>query len=266
MIGPDSLPRIAYFHGQPGGAGEWPLCAPPDLSAFVPERSALPGPAALARQVSEHCSREPLTLIGFSLGAPVALAVARELAGRVANIHLVSPAAPLQLGSFLDDMAGAALFRMAQSSPALFRFVARCESLIARNAPFFLLDRLFARAAGEDAALRRDPAFRTALARILRDGLGRDPGAFVAEIAAYVTDWRPELLHIRAPVTIWQGALDNWTPPAMAQALAKAVPGPVALHLLPGCSHYSALKAALAELGSANGAASGFSQPVRGRG
>lgn len=238
-----TLPRTAYFHGVPGGADEWRFFAPPNLPVFAPDRNSRISPVALAEQVSGNCCQESLTLIGFSLGAPIALAVARELGGRVAHIHLISPAAPLQLGNFLDEMAGGALFRMSRSSRTLLRVFARLESMVARSAPHFLVGRLFASAVGEDAALRCDPAFRSAMARVLREGLGRDPSGLVAEINAYVADWRQELAQVHSPVTIWQGELDNWTPPAMAQALAAALPGPVTLHLLPQCSHYSALRA-----------------------
>ncbi|WP_164157317.1 alpha/beta fold hydrolase [Sandarakinorhabdus rubra] len=202
----------------------------------------------MAAQVAQSCALEPLTLIGFSLGAPAALAVARDLGKRVAQVHLVSPAAPLALGDFLDDMAGGTLFRMAQSRPRLFRMAVHLQSLLAQTAPNFLLDRLFATAAGKDRALFREPAFRQAMAQVLREGLGRDPRGFIADVAAYVADGGADLAHVGAPVTIWQGTQDNWTPPAMARALAGALPGPVTLHLLPGCSHYSALRAALARL------------------
>lgn len=248
MAAPIVLPTRAYFHGLPGAGSEWAACAPPGLNAFAPDRNASISAAALAKQVEANCAAGSLTLIGFSLGAPVALAVARELGERAAQVHLASPAAPLQLGDFLQDMAGGPLFRMAAQNPRLFRMVARIESLIARTAPAFLFDRLFASAAGNDVALARDPAFRAAMAGVLRTGLGHDWRGFVDEVTAYVADWRADLASVTAPITIWQGEADNWTPPAMAEALAAALPGPVTLNRLPGCSHYSTLQAALASL------------------
>ncbi|MFM2300880.1 MAG: hypothetical protein RLZZ84_616 [Pseudomonadota bacterium] len=245
---PAARPQIAYFHGLPGGSGEWAACAPAGLAAYAPDRNTPISARDLAGAVEAQCRAGPVTLVGFSLGAPIAVAVARELGPRAAHIHLVSPAAPLQLGDFLNAMAGGPLFAIAAKHPRLFRVVARIESLIARTAPAFLLDRLFASAAGGDIALRRDPAFRTAMAQVLRDGLGRTPHGFVAEVTAYVGDWSDLLEGLPAPVTIWQGEADNWTPPAMADALAAALPGPVTLNRLPGRSHYSALRAALAQL------------------
>jgi pimeloyl-ACP methyl ester carboxylesterase len=248
MPSPAIRPHIAYFHGQPGGPGEWQMCAPPGLQAFAPDRNMQVAADDLATLVTAHCAGGPVTLVGFSLGAPVALAVARLLGERVAHVHLVSPAAPLALGDFLDAMAGGALFRLAQSRPILFQLVARLQSLIARTAPLFLIDRLFASAAGDDRALRRDPGFRQAMAQVLREGLGRSPQGFIHEVCAYAAGEPGDPAPIHAPVTIWQGDADNWTPPAMAAALAAALHGPVRLNLLPGCSHYSALRTALSRL------------------
>ena len=95
MASSADLPHIAYFHGQPGGPGEWQACAPPGLRAFAPDRTMPVDTATLAGLVVTHCADGPVTLIGFSLGAPVALAVARALGDRVAHLHLISPAAPL---------------------------------------------------------------------------------------------------------------------------------------------------------------------------
>ena len=240
-------PNLAYFHGQPGGPGEWQARAPPGLLAFTPDRNTAAGVGELAALVASRSAEGPLTLIGFSLGAPIALDVSRQLVDRVAHVHLILPAAPLALGDFLDAMAGGALFRLAQSRPTLFRLVARLQSLISRTTPHFVINRLFASTAGDDRALSRDPNFRQAMAAVLRAGLGLSPNGFIAEVSAYAAG-TAGLPPVTAPVTIWQGDQDNWTPPAMAKALAQALPGDVTLNLLPGCSHYSALRAALARL------------------
>jgi pimeloyl-ACP methyl ester carboxylesterase len=242
------MAAFVYLHGQPGGPGEWLACAPAGMAAITPDRNTAPGLAALAAQIGAAAGPGPITLIGFSLGAPVALALAAALGGRVAQLHLVSPAAPLALGDFLPTMAGGALFRLARDRPALFRLPARLEGLAARTAPGLLFDRLFATASGDDVHLRRDPAFRAAMAAVLRDGLGRDPAGFIAEVTAYAAGTAPADGAIAAPIHIWQGGDDSWTPPAMAQALAASLPGDVTLTHLPGCGHYGALRAALAQI------------------
>lgn len=54
-------------------------------------------------------------------------------------------------------------------------------------------------------------------------------------------DWRAELPGIRCPTLVIAGALDEGTPPAMAQAIADAVPG-AELRILPASSHISAIE------------------------
>jgi pimeloyl-ACP methyl ester carboxylesterase len=243
-----SLPDTVYFHGQPGGPNEWLACAPRGRTAYAPDRNHPMDTSEQLAPIAAHTGHQPLKLIGFSLGVPAALAVARLLGERVAHVHLASPAGPLALGDFLPAMAGGPLFRLAREHPAVFQLVARLRSWTARHAPGFLLDRLFACAAGKDRALADTPAFRQMMMRVLREGLGRTSAGFEADIIAYVGASETTQAPLQAPVTIWQGDTHNWTPPAMAQALAAALPGKVTLHLLPGCSHYSTLQAALARL------------------
>ncbi|MFC0590236.1 alpha/beta fold hydrolase [Novosphingobium aquiterrae] len=235
--------RIAYFHGMPGGPGEWSQFAPPALreGAVVPDRNE----GQTVEQLAGLLHGDGWTLIGFSLGAPIALQVAARLGDRAAHIHLVSPAGPLQLGDFLPHMAGGALFRLAAQRPALFRALVHAESLVARIAPAWLMRRLMAGAAGADAALVRDKAFIVAMAGVLRNGLGRNAHGFIAEVLRYVSDWRESLAAIGSPTTIWQGDADTWTPPAMATALKASLPGESRLVTVPGASHYSALAHAL---------------------
>lgn len=202
--------------------------------------------AALADRVAQHGTR--LHLIGFSLGAAAALQVAAKLPDMIAKIDLIAPAAPPELGNFLDQAAGAPIFRMAAERPRLFRLVVRLQSFLARRFPALLVRGLFASSTGGDRALAKDPAFRRAIADILRAGMGTGTSCYEREITAYVSPWAGILPHVTAPVTIWQGDADNWSPPTMAHALAAGLPNVAALHLLPGLSHYSTLKAAMPKI------------------
>lgn len=233
---------IVYFHGMPGGPDEWIVNAPSGARApAATDRNNAPLPATAS------APPEGAVVIGFSLGAVPAMRLAAQWPERIAHLHLVSPAAPLQLGDFLPDMAGGQLFRMARDRPRLFRFVARLERLVARIAPRFLMRQLMAGAAGGDRFLARDPRFVDGMAGVLRNGLGCDHRGFAAEVTAYAGDWRGILASIGTPSTIWQGEADNWTPASMGQALHRALPGST-LRQLPGLSHYSTLRAALDEI------------------
>jgi pimeloyl-ACP methyl ester carboxylesterase len=248
--------QFVYLHGQPGSPDELglvPAARPADLLA--PDRAAdrpdLPfGPYLdhLTATVLARYPTGPVRLVGFSLGAVVALEVASRIVDRDVRLDLVSPAAPLALGDFLPDMAGGAVFGLAARSPALFALLTRLQGGLARVAPGLLFGQVFAGAAGADADLARDPAFQATIRRILRNGLAAGAEGYQREVLGYVA-WRPERLSdLTHPVTLWQGEADTWTPPTMARALAQALPGAPTLRTFPGLSHYSTLQAALPEI------------------
>ncbi len=240
-------PVTLYFHGLPGSAAE--------LASFGPEIAARArgfhvaprggDVAQLANRIAARFPDGPLVLVGFSLGAAAALRVAPHLAERVARIDLVSPAAPLQLGDFLGGMAGAPVFRAALAGRAPFAALTLVQAQVARLAPVRMASALMAKAKGEDRALAVDPRFIAALAQSLRHSLLADRAAYMAEIRAYLRDWRTELARVHQPVSIRQGSEDDWTPPAMAVALAKALPDCAGLQTEPGLSHFSTLRAYL---------------------
>jgi pimeloyl-ACP methyl ester carboxylesterase len=245
-------PTTLYFHGLPGSAAE--------LHGFGREVAARAGHlhvvarhgaageayfARLAGQIAGKFPAGPLHLVGFSLGAAAALRVAPLLGERVSQIDLVSPAAPLQMGDFLDGMAGAPVFRAAIAGRPPFAALTFVQAQVVRIAPERMATALMAKAKGADRALAADPTFIAALAQSLRHSLLEQRDAYSAEIRAYVTDWRADLARVQQTVAIWQGGEDDWTPPAMAQALADALPGRPKVTMQAGLSHFSTLRAYL---------------------
>lgn len=257
--GADAGPLAVYFHGAPG--------APEEISRFDDvaracgvrllglDRGRLgPGPSeegrfrALAEAVTEEAGGAPAHLIGFSLGGFVALRTAPHLGRWAASLDLVSAAAPLELGPFLDDMAGKPVFTVARQSPAMLRLLTGFQGVLAKHAPSRLFDLLFASAAGADRALAEDPAFRAEMAETLRSGFNAGRPGYLRDVLAYVQPWAPRLAEVRTPTRIWHGAADTWSPPAMAQALAAALPGRIQSRSTAGLSHYSCLHAAMPEI------------------
>ena len=249
-------PVTLYFHGLPGSAAE--------LAAFGPEIAAravqfhvvardnalAAGPAEeyfarAACQIAAQFPERPLRLVGFSLGAAAALRIAPHLAVQVERIDLVSPAAPLQLGDFLDAMAGAPVFRAALAGRMPLAALALVQAQVARLASEKMAAALMTKARGADRALGTDRVFIARLAASLRHSLLAARAAYRREILLYVADWSAELARVTQPVTIHQGSEDDWTPPAMAQALAARLPSHPAVEMLPGLSHFSALRAYL---------------------
>jgi len=236
--------RTVYFHGLPGSAAELAGFGPEIAGRVAGFHVAARGGdfARLAGGIAARFPEERLRFVGFSLGAAAGLRVAPVLGERVAQIDLVSPAAPLQLGDFLGGMAGAPVFRAALAGRRALAALTLVQAQVARLAPERMAAALMAKAKGADRDLAADPAFIAALAQSLRHSLIDSRAAYKAEIRAYVADWRADLARVHQPVRIWQGSDDDWTPPEMAQALAAALPTLPQVTLLPGLSHFTALR------------------------
>lgn len=242
--------NITYFHGLPGSPRELNLFG---LKAsdrwYSPDRRTL----NLKQGLDDHFDRLALDirarhlngkgkLIGFSLGAYVALEVASRLPDLSLTIDLVSAAAPLSSHDFLDKMAGKAVFALARDHPALFSALTRAQGFAARITPKLLFDMTFASARGEDRNLRGDPAFRKAMVQIIADCLANDTMNYRREISGYVSDWSQTPSAVPHPVTIWHGQEDNWAPPEMADVLEDSLPNVASVRRLAGQSHYSTLR------------------------
>lgn len=252
--------QFVYFHGQPGGPAELGLFEGGSEAVFTPDRGpawpSLPLPAYLDQLALEIRARFPegaIRLVGFSLGAFVALEVATRLAGRVSRIDLVSAAAPLETGDYLDQMAGKPVFQAARRSPWLLALLTWVQGRIAQIAPRRLIAQIFAGAQGQDILLRDDPAFVAGVSALFRRALTEGAHGYAREVRAYVQPWGEIAPKIASEVVLWHGDLDNWTPPAMAEALARRLPNARPVVRLPGLSHYSTLQAALPEIFRAPG-------------
>lgn len=245
-------PVAVYFHGVPGAPEE---CARFDEAARADgvrllciDRGSLgdarDGEARfrrLAEEVAALADGAPVHLIGFSLGAFVALRVAAHLGPKAASLDLVSAASPLELGDFLDGMAGKPVFTMARRSPRLLAAMTAAQGWLATAAPARLFGMLFATAAGEDRALAADPAFRSMIGEVLRGALGPGRRGYLSDVQAYVRPWADRLPAVAAETRLWHGREDNWAPAAMAESLARTLPSVRQIEIAPGLSHYSCL-------------------------
>ncbi len=252
-------PLVVYFHGAPGSPREIGLivgaarqCGISPISLHRARIApGLTGAAyfdLLAMELRTRAAGRQVDVIGFSIGAFVALEVCRRLGDQVRGVDLIAPAGPLELMETLDDVAGAAVFGLARRAPWLFRTASRLQGLLAVVRPDLLMSMLFAKAAGDDRDLAKDRTFKTLLGSVLRDALGHGLAGYVRDVEAYVRPWAEALDEVRAPVRIWQGALDNWAPPRMAKTLAERLVAAEPVSFLPGRSHYSALIAAAPDI------------------
>ena len=249
---------LVYLHGTPGAACEAEFLAAAAkanglcILALAREQVAGDSSEAYLRQLTAEVvqlvGERPLHLIGFSIGASLALRIAARLPTPAAGVWLVSAAAPLELPGSLDGMgAGRYTFALARQYPRLFAGLAAYQGWLGRHFPAALLGMLFQGAQGADARLLGETAHKAQLLRIQRQGFARGAAAYVRDVQAYVQPWAECLAEVRAPVQLWHGELDNWAPPGMPRNLLAAL-ATSELHALPGLSHYSCLLAASAPL------------------
>lgn len=252
QFGADDGRLVVYFHGTPGAPEECAVfdqCGKENNLTFISyDRFSidlvLEGSAYyqfLANQITAKAAGKAVDLVGFSIGGFIALQVCRCMASHVRSLHLVSAAAPLEAGNFIDKMAGKSVFRLAQKHPLVFHLQACVQGLVAAVWPGLLFRMLFASAAGEDKTLAANNVFKTAIKKILKLSYSNYAAGYARDIAAYVQPWQDTLPGIETKTHIWHGAEDNWSPAAMAEYLQSALSGCGSVNIIDGLSHYSCL-------------------------
>lgn len=243
---------VVYFHGAPGSANESAVLDAPAKAQglrvvcfdrftldYGEDRERYYQQIALAvREILGD--DETADIIGFSMGAFVALEVSARLGERVKNIHLVSAAAPLNGGDYREDMAAAFVFKLADRHSFIFYLLTQCQRILAFLAPKILFNILFASAQGEDLNLIRKEEFRAFIIPILKNCFRSESSGYMRDVESYVK-WEDDLNWCFAKTTNWHGTSDNWSPFAMASYLQLVIPGAVKLEKLEGLSHYSCL-------------------------
>jgi pimeloyl-ACP methyl ester carboxylesterase len=243
---------LVVFHGVPGSPAElhwwdaaarrhgvqlWSLC-----------RSALPaslrGTAYFEAIAAALPISDPLHLAGFSIGGFVALRTAHmaQKAGRkIAALHLLSTAAPLEAGDFLTHMAGQPVFRMAQNRSTLLQGVAVMQGWLARVWPAALSRLLFASACSSDRILAAEAGFQGIARTAFADSLDAGRVGYLRDLQEYAQPWANMVSEVQAPTWLWHGTEDNWSPTGMANWLQANLPNCRGLDLAQGQSHYGCL-------------------------
>jgi pimeloyl-ACP methyl ester carboxylesterase len=259
QFGSDDGNLVVYFHGAPGSPEE---CKVFDLDGkkhglkfvcfdrFAVDPS-IKGEAYykfLAAEISKLAGAKQVDFVGFSIGAFIALQTSRYMNHYVRNLHLISAAAPLESGHYLDAMAGKQVFKLAKVAPFLFLLLSHWQGLLVLFSPKALFNLLFASAAGEDKALAAAPEFQHHITQVIRTCfVGRVKG-YARDIDAYVQPWNATLSEVSVNTQLWHGDMDNWSPPLMMDYLKNAIPGNTSANLVSGASHYSCLYRAVAEI------------------
>lgn len=233
-----SKTQTIYCHGLPGSAREISMLVDSDESNIL-----VMGPNDIERFETVIGSKQIETahVIGFSLGAMAAIEIAAKYPQLSKKLSLIAPAAPLELGDFLPDMAGRSVFRAAQQGAIMFRLFTFLQNLGFKLAPEKLIHSMFSESPAADRKLLEDPNFQANLMDGLRSSLGKNSSAYQTSVRRYVNPWAEKLKTIQCPVTIHHGDEDNWAPISMSHALAKKIRSSVVLATYPKLGHYSTL-------------------------
>lgn len=230
---PYSPPIFVYIHGLPGSAEE--------ISGFN-DVEILHIPPFGAKAFSDQFDKsKQYTIIGFSLGCMTAIEIAAVYSKNINQLILISPAAPLQLGNFLDNMDGRFVFKAAQANSALFWFLTLSQNLMAHVSPNFLMKKMFGESCEAELQLLKNAEFVKAFQNGLRQSLGRESQEYRKAIIRYTKPWTEQINSVTCTVQIYHGTQDTWAPHAMGQTLKATFKTKCELVLCKQLGHYSTL-------------------------
>lgn len=258
---PDGAP-VLYLHGAPDSRlSRHPddgLAAAAGARLLAVDRPGIgrsdsdPGRtlASVADDLSAACASlgvRRVSVLGWSAGAPFAMALAARHPALVAAVTLVAPAVPV------TAYADPAVVEAAGPGRALFAEVASelpPDEVAAEVAPHLLPDpatpdAVAAQQAAEADAAREGElaavpgaADRLVAAAVEAVALGRD--GLHQEVATQAAVPDVDLAAADVPVTVWCGHLDEATPPAFARWWVDLLPR-ATLHEVPDGGHALAL-------------------------
>lgn len=242
---------IFFCHGAPGSARDAELLSNlgEDVTLLTPnlfsgmEKNGDPIRETI-KQFDKMTAGIPdgrVHVVGFSIGAMVAIEIAATRPARIGRLTLISPAAPLDLGDFLQHMAGKPVFELAFGKPLLLKLLTFAQGVFARIFPNFLIKQLFSKCGAIEKSLLNDPVFRGVLRAGVLNSFCKFPDAYMNLLRCYVGNWGGQLALIQCPVEIWHGEKDTWSPIEMSYALCENISGRPILHVVAEAEHYSTL-------------------------
>lgn len=236
----DGFP-LFYFHGFPTSRLEAALLAPAakacgarlvavdrpgiGLSTFVPHRRVPDWPEDVA-QLADRLGIDRPSVVGFSGGAPYALACAAMLPDRFRTCAIVSGATPL--GPLLSSLWRTAPFLLAPAARHYLRTLRTAERSVT----------WFARWLPQpDRDMLSRPDIRAALAAALAEGFQQGSAGVARDGSLLGRTPRFEAVH-SSTIRLWHGEQDTLVPAWHARALADQ-PDITAATFLPDEGHIS---------------------------
>lgn len=231
---------VFLLHGTPGsGSGPRPrsvVLHRLGIRLICPDRPGYGGSerfegrsvadaAADVAAIADHLGIERFRIVGRSGGGPHALACAALLNDRIDRAAaLVSLAPPQAEGlAWYDGMTGrnvSTYVKVDNDAEAVTNDLVRRTRKIQAD-PEYLLESLLPGLAAPDLRVVDDVAIRRLLAETYAEGLRDGADGWIDDVLALRRSWEFDLLDIIAPVLLWHGGEDKFSPVSHTYWLEK---------------------------------------------
>ena len=257
LVGDRDGTPVFYFHGSNGSriearwfeaeAKEAGICIIATdrpgfgLSYPAPNRT-LKSWAIDVAELADHLQLQHIKVIGLSGGGPHALAVAHEMADRVAACAVVSSLAPPNAKVPWTGMFPVVrmLLWSAKWFPALNRFLLK-RMLAFYAKPQKMRTQMVVRLPEPDKKLLlRRPEIVDIFALDAKEAHRQGVSADAQEWRLYVENWGFDPANIRVPVSLWYGLHDVMVPIQMGRYYKEAIPDAL-LHEVEDGAHFSTI-------------------------
>lgn len=208
------------------------------LSSAYPGRT-ISDWVADAAALADQLGLERFSVLGWSMGAPYALACAAHLADRVCSVVVVGGGVPLDwpcAGGEFANRGDAVILGLARRRPASARLLLRAAGTLAARTPRIWVRLSFGSLAPCDRRTIERAGARW-YARSTAEGLRRPQGV-VDDYLAYVAPWGFSYDQVAAPASVWQGTEDLLVPSSWSQEAAARLGAP--LRSVAGAGHFVA--------------------------
>ncbi|MFD4721857.1 alpha/beta fold hydrolase [Streptomyces sp. NPDC058423] len=198
------------------------------------------------RAIADALGLDRFAVVGRSGGAPHALACAALLPDRVTRAAALVTLAPRDADG-LDWFEGMAASNVLEYTTATVdpdgltaRFILRSAEI--RRDPVRLLDDLRRELTDSDRMVVADAGVRSMLLRNYQEALRTSAYGWIDDALAFCSPWGFDPADITAPVLLWHGEKDVFSPVGHSRWLAQRIPGATAV-LEPAAAHFDALHA-----------------------
>lgn len=132
-------------------------------------------------------------------------------------------------------------YSAADSDPDALRKMVTLHVERIRDDPESLLRFLVPSLTGGDKRVVSDVAMRRLLAASYTEAVRDSPEGWIDDGVALRRPWEVNLSQVKAPVLLWHGADDMFSPVAHTEWLARTIPG-ATLKVQPGAAHFEAVE------------------------